>query len=222
LFEGLFNPKINFTPREWDSLVAISYDKDTPAGYMMHSLAKIPSLIRRSKRAHDEGDNATMTDLRYQTRTLYNAFNETLQQLELATTRIPLTDAHASAYPPEILRRIQINTQRVYAFGLTIGILLNSTLRVFEPNNTTLISESTSFSRRTVALAEEALSWRPVGSMSMGLCLVAAWAGTSDAALRSTIEAMIVQFNKPNNMAPRQPPTLPEALEWIPRLCGSV
>jgi hypothetical protein len=158
----------------------------------MRSLARVPDIMQRGRNAFREGHQSA--DLQDETRSLYETFKVTLTELQMRWAAIETPSANK--YSRLALVQLHAHYQRSYALGLAIGIILNCVLSAFDAEDSKLMLESTYFSQEILALAEHAARYRPVGASYMVLCLLAAWAGTTDKPLRSLVERTLDDYHQ--------------------------
>lgn len=103
--------------------------------------------------------------------------------------------------------------QRTYGIGLAIAILFNCIFCALSTNDNTLAAESASFARELAALARRATIYRPIGSGYLILCLAAAWGGTTDPQMRSTLESVMDDYQQDFRL--HNPINIRSELEWI-------
>jgi hypothetical protein len=72
--------------------------------------------------------------------------------------------------------------------------MLNGILCVYEPLNLSLAEESATFVDEVINLAENASQYRPLGSSSMPLCLVAALAATDDVMKQERLDKLLAEY----------------------------
>lgn len=91
--------------------------------------------------------------------------------------------------------RMQANFQAGTSLLLSLALIFNSLLRIFDPLDTTLLQDSANFSDESVALAERAMQYRPLGASHILVCLVAALAATDeDPARNIAVERMLLEY----------------------------
>ena len=158
---------------------------------MMRCLARLPDFMQRGRRiCRGEGQDP---ELLHETRINYETLKTVLEGLR---GRLAAVQNLASTGPPELTPGSQIHAhyQRSYALGLAIGIILSGMLSAIDTEDTGLNLESTAFSKEIIALAEPAAIYRPLGASYMGLCLMAAWIGTTDCSTRSLAESALADY----------------------------
>ncbi|THC92728.1 hypothetical protein EYZ11_007805 [Aspergillus tanneri] len=82
----------------------------------------------------------------------------------------------------------------MYGMLLAFAIILNRMLREFDPDDVVILQNSGCLFDQLMSLAHEACRHRPIGASYMPLCLVAAWAASTDASQRVQAEAMIADY----------------------------
>jgi hypothetical protein len=93
-------------------------------------------------------------------------------------------------------RNIQVRVQMGYALLVAITLLYNAVLHNFDSTSKLqLDKESTVFVDEAILLAKQAAKYRPLGSSSMPLCLVVAWAVSDCDAIRcSEVESILEDY----------------------------
>jgi hypothetical protein len=84
--------------------------------------------------------------------------------------------------------------QAGYATLITLGLMLNTLLRVFHPDNLMLSAEAAFFCDEIVLEAELASCYRPLGAAYIALCLVVAWAAAEDAYQLDRIDSILADY----------------------------
>ena len=166
-------------------------DGATSIGQMMRCLARLPDLIRRGTIiSHGEGEDL---ELLGETRTFYQTCKALLGDLRHGFEETQGPVAYGASQSPATVQA-QAYRQSSYGLGLTIVIIFSCVLSALDIGNTELASERTYFSEEILALVEPAARFRPVGASYMVLCLIVAWAGTTDCSVRSLAEAALGDY----------------------------
>ncbi|KAJ5414734.1 hypothetical protein N7509_001361 [Penicillium cosmopolitanum] len=84
--------------------------------------------------------------------------------------------------------------QAGYATLITLGLMLNTLLRVFHPGNPVLSAEAAFFCDEIVLEAELASCYRPLGAAYIALCLVVAWAAAEDIHQLDRIDSILADY----------------------------
>ena len=167
------------------------FDGVTCEGQMMRCLARVPDLMQRGRKIR--GREAEDPNLLDEIRTNYGTFKTILKELSKRLAVIQnLNTNEASESAPVV--QAHAHYLRSYALGLTFAVILNGVLSAIDNEDTELTLESTSFAKEILALAEPAARYRPTGASYMGLCLMAAWIGTTDYSIRSVAETALVDY----------------------------
>ncbi|KAM0252860.1 hypothetical protein ACHAQJ_007490 [Trichoderma viride] len=90
--------------------------------------------------------------------------------------------------------RTYIRIQVVASVLVSIGLLLNTIFRVFEPNNELLTVESGYLISEIVKIAARSSSHRPLGAIHIPLWLSIAWAATDDVETKAEVECMMKNY----------------------------
>ncbi|OBT87208.1 hypothetical protein VE02_04872 [Pseudogymnoascus sp. 03VT05] len=189
VFEGLFNPKIQFTSSEWKTLVDNHIDEGTFPGKMMRYVSQVTAMIRHGNFFEGEiSDTKAVDELRTNYQTLragiksYEEYLESMKPIDKDIKRI--------AFDAQTYHLVQ----RVYSFALTVGIILGCVLGAIDTEDTELISDLNSFSSGIMALAEDGKRFKPLGASYMMLCFQAAWIGTTDPLVKAEAEKEMVEY----------------------------
>jgi hypothetical protein len=98
--------------------------------------------------------------------------------------------------PTDEARNIQVRIQSGYALLLAITLLFNSVLRTLDSTfDLGLVMETAFFVDEAISVAKQAARHRPLGSSSLPLCLVVAWAVSDDDEWRSAqVESILAEY----------------------------
>jgi hypothetical protein len=153
-------------------------EKVSSAGQMLRCLARVPGIVECGRSALRHTQEAKLTELRDETRDLYNA------------SIIILRDLHGSYLAAARNSLLYANFQRLYGLALFTTGLINCLLRSLssELERDSLKVEAAHFASEVIVLAEEAAIFRPLGSSYMMLCLPIAWISTTDIATKRLVE----------------------------------
>lgn len=205
LFEGLFNPKINFTPWEWKKFVENELDGVSYEGRMMRCLSRIPDIMARGRKTLK--GNTKHQKLVDDVSDLYKELKVILAELH---DRFEAVDelVNANGAPKTAtLRQIHCHYQRTYGLALSICVIANCVHAAIDKENTQLIPDSLHFSKEIIAVADGAAIYRPLGASYVELCLVAAWIGAEDGLMRAEVEKSLADYqldfaNEESNKVP--------------------
>lgn len=201
LFEGLFNPNINLSPKEWKELVQSDLDAHTPEGEMLTHFSRVPDILDRVK-ANPDGLagllilQAEMKSLYFKTRNICD-----LLRLELDQIENPGEIPHPNPYnlSPTMLHA---HTQRFYGICITICLYMNYILVAMRTNDPELPRDANYLALETLSIAENALQYRPFGAGYVTLALVAGVMAVDKPSLRILLESWAADywedFNMPN------------------------
>ncbi|KAJ5095007.1 hypothetical protein N7532_007298 [Penicillium argentinense] len=84
--------------------------------------------------------------------------------------------------------------QAGYTILITLGLMLNSLLRAFDPGNDVLLMEATFYCDEIVLEAELASCYRPLGAAYIALCLVVAWAAAEYPQQITRIDTILADY----------------------------
>jgi hypothetical protein len=98
--------------------------------------------------------------------------------------------------PSDTTRNTEVRVQSGYALLLALALLFNAVLRTFESTiDFSLAGESAFLVDEAVSNAKQAAQHRPLGSSSVPLCLVVAWAVSDYDELRSAaVEDILAEY----------------------------
>ena len=169
IIESIANPNVDVHP--WLEIIAAQRDASLP----IHSikfieLAKLRDYLR-SPHKHESG-----------IRQAYQRLGMDLQLLRRIFASMHL-----------FTERVQAQTQGLYSFVLSYGVVLNTILRrVFEPNSELLSQEAEAMVDSVLLLAKDSLRFRPIGSSASATMLLAVW--PCSPARRSQIEELLEEM----------------------------
>jgi hypothetical protein len=145
---------------------------------------QVQSLARMSKLLQNPDDDLVETWSTY---------------LQLRSDRSKMTALLLKASmlsPSDSARNIQVRVQSGYALLLALALLFNVVLRTFQSTfDLGLIEECNLLVDEGVSIAKQAARYRPLGSSSLPLCLVVAWAVSDHDEVRSAeVEAILAEY----------------------------
>ncbi|OBT64795.1 hypothetical protein VE03_06494 [Pseudogymnoascus sp. 23342-1-I1] len=189
IFEGLFNPRIQFTPSEWKTLVDNHIDEGTFPGKLMRYVSQVTAMLRHGNFFNGEiSDTKSVDELRTNYQTLkaaiksYGTYMESLKPID--------KDVKRFAFDAQTYYLVQ----RFYTFALTVGIILGCVLSAIDTEDTELTSDLNSFASGIMALAEDGKRFKPLGASYMQLCFQSAWVGTTDPLIKAEAEKEMVEY----------------------------
>lgn len=202
LFEGLFNPKIQFTDEEWNFIITRHAPKSTPTDIlrMIASWASFPKLtaaVRQSWTSKSVTASNQFKDLLKYSRELYSTAMLTLDRIR--AVYVQSTQDVEDAKDEESTSRARY----LYAFNQRMIILavfttcyVNCLIRAMLPadERVTLRTEAVGFAKEIVSLAYQAMPLRPLGSAFVPMCLMVAWFAPIDDETRSELKNLWEQY----------------------------
>ncbi|KAF2798173.1 hypothetical protein K505DRAFT_297123 [Melanomma pulvis-pyrius CBS 109.77] len=194
VFEGCFNPRIQFTRNEWKTLVENHLDASYPEGRMMRCVARAPDFIRRGKALllGQTTDFTLLPEMQENYKVLKSVLAEFLARL--ASLEAKQAVGISLSYL-DIQMQIYTSHQRLYGVTLVIGIILNRSLSSLDVLNApSLQAECEEFVKGIISIWKNIANYKPIGSACLGLFLNMAWAGTSDISLRKDIEEIMAEL----------------------------
>ncbi len=162
-------------------------------GQMMRCLARYPDLMQRGRYIckGKKGYPELLEELSAHHRTLKAILAELHRRL--AATEGLIANGIAQS---TVVVQTHSHYQRSYGLCLVICIISSCVLNAVDVEDTQLVSESIYFSKEILALAEGAAIYRPMGASYVGLCLVAAWVGTTDCSIRKMAENTMAEYQR--------------------------
>jgi hypothetical protein len=106
--------------------------------------------------------------------------------------------AEAAAQNPKA-KLAHVRYEQSYDVLMALALILNSIMRVYDPDDITLAGECMIFCARLIAQAKEKMAFMPFGGSYIPICLVSVWAATEDPSQRAEVEALmkIYQISHP-------------------------
>lgn len=205
LFEALINPRIQFSPQEWKTIVENKLDgTDRPEGMMLRCLARAPEYMRRGKIALRErtGLPILVSDMRQQYRVLLNLLDGLRDRYLAFQQPDPAGTAARNSMSKATIEMANHHYQRMYGFGLTICMIFNSILKILDRDCIDLNVDAQSFCKETLKHADEAAKYRPIGAGYVMLCLAAAWACCGDYTTQLALERLVVEYSSDFGWSP--------------------
>lgn len=156
----------------------------------LRNFARMPDLLRDSN-----SDPAAI-------RSAYDVVQSDCKKMATLLSAVPIiSSVHGGStgqHLPVSVRRLHVRQQTGYGILLALAITLNSTLLLHADTTASdrdiLRLEAAAYVDEVISLATQAAQYRPLGSSSTPLCLLAAWGRTSDAAKQQRLEALIVEY----------------------------
>ena len=186
------------TQQQWKDLVYNTIDISTIDGQMMKCLAQLPDLMDRGRHALRSLSlpDPVLVGIQEEVRDLRHSFGSNLESLR--NRWIDTDSSIAMQYPGFMQQKpiIHAHFSRSYGMALALGIILNCMLAALDGNISEFDEESSQLSNEVLNLAEIVDQYRPLGTMYMILCLVAAWVGTKGWAQRAFLKMRLTSYIK--------------------------
>ncbi|KAL3457237.1 hypothetical protein BJX64DRAFT_280750 [Aspergillus heterothallicus] len=192
LFEGLFNPNIQFTAEEWKELVENELDTGTPEGAMLRYLARVPDVLDRVRK----NPNGLPGLLKIQNE-MKGIYTNTRALCDDLATELAAVEANKSSNPhglPPVM--LHAHVQRMYGLCITITLYMNFTLNAIRTVDHSLATDATFLAFEMLDIAEKAAKYRPFGAAYVTLGLIAALMTVNNDALRTLLRASIVDYQQ--------------------------
>lgn len=198
MIEALWDDRIQFTKEEWQSLVLVGLDNGSVDGDMILCLGQMPDLMRRGRAVVRQPGNSKIDreDLVSEVVPLRDSFQLILHRLRERWKNTIMETTAAGATSPANRRMWRCHFARSLAFGLAVGILINSVLGALQQDDEVFRSDSFQMSEEMLELAEFLTAYRPLGSMAITVHLAAARFGAKDSMLLSKIESRAEEFGE--------------------------
>jgi hypothetical protein len=187
LFQALLSDKIRMSYWEWEQIVENKLDGPSHEGRMMGCLARVPELMRRGRRAMEEGH--ALVELQSEARCLYDAM-----KLDLGDLRDRFVKQETVQASSMVAVMVHSHYQRTYALALAISSILNRILSILDPLDISLAWEAAQWSDEIFVLAEKAALYRPIAASYIPLCLILAWGCSREDAKRSKVKAKLEDY----------------------------
>jgi hypothetical protein len=152
-------------------------------GRIMACLVRIPDFLRYNPELQDE-IRSTYENVQATSKKLH-------ERLVAAAAAMMKPDPDLDSVKPTFrVPRLRMHAfyHRMYALVLCFEVMLNGILRGYNPEDVVLEKESLHISQEIINLTLEASFWRPIGAAIIPVCLMSAWAATTDIARRAQLE----------------------------------
>lgn len=195
LFEALFNPRIHLTDEEWAYLITRHEPKAAPTDVLrvIASWSHFPKLTAAAREAWN-----------CKPKVLSDEFKDILKtSRELYSTSILLLDRLRSTYTDSAAaidrakdeasasaaRYMYAFHQRVYCMAAFTTCYFNCVIRVMLPEDerAPFSTEAIAYAKEMIALAYQAMQFRPMGSGFVPMCLMVSWCTPVDDTTRGEI-----------------------------------
>jgi hypothetical protein len=187
-------------------------DGTTLVGQVMRCLAQVPDLMRRGRLALQE--TSAEPTVAEETRSQYQQMKVISRTLHGRFVEFRSSPANDNS-PTACGLPLHALLQRSYTFGLMVVVILNCVLSALSPEDESLVVDSMQFSKKLIVLAEQAKIYRPLGASYMVAGLTAAYVGTTDEMIRSSVTSLLADYQSDFPWAQRSMAL--EELDWISR-----
>lgn len=170
---------------------------------MMQCLARVPDIVGRGRQGFKDGQIEELSDLQTEARDLYDSLQTAVEKLrdhyKVATKQqSPFPKSPFSEISDQVFSmRLYAHWQRTYGLALTITMFFNCFLRsltFLSHQADTLEFEAVDLVAETIAVAEDAVIFRPLGSSYIVLCLVAAWSCAANPEVKMLIAELLEDY----------------------------
>ena len=185
IVESFFNPRIRLDPRIWDVLpehfgpVSPADQSTTIESLKLRNLAKIPPLLRNF-------DHHVL-----EIHCIYRTIRDDCQTMSQNLSTMTDTASDTSF---NVTRFLVVRFQSAFGTLLHIAIILNASLWAEGIVDASLLTDLTFFVEEANALGKASSKYRPLGSSSIPLCLIVAWAVTDAILIRESLEVMLSEW----------------------------
>ena len=182
IVESFLNPRIRLDPRIWEVLpehfgpVSPADQSTTVESLKLRNLAKIAPLLR------------TFDNNLPEVYVIYKTVRDDCQTMSQSLSTLTDSPTETSF---NITRFLQVRFQSAFGTLLHVAMILNAALRAEGITNASLRTDLAFFIDEANVLGKESSKYRPLGSCSIPLCLIAAWAVTDDDQIRESLEQML-------------------------------
>ncbi|KAG8525274.1 uncharacterized protein KY384_008918 [Bacidia gigantensis] len=199
--EAITDDRIQFTSEEWRTIATIGLDGRVIDGDVMICLAQLPNLMARARLIITQPEtisNSEILGVQSELIELQKTYEPVLKRLRERWEYILRKFSGSSSQRSEQQRMVHCHYGRMFAFGLTISMLINFIRAniIIGDDAFYLVNENTRMSYQILELAESLVTYRPLGSIAMTLFLSAAAICTKDPRVKDRIEAMYSIFNQ--------------------------
>ncbi|UKZ50187.1 hypothetical protein TrVGV298_004443 [Trichoderma virens] len=189
IFESIANPSIKLSP--WlVNLKKTYYGPEKPWGVDDHrgigtQTITVEHMVRMP--GYFQEPELHLHDLRSSYQVAFSE-SKSLCAYVIAMAESITPEANASSF------RAYVRTQSVASILVSIGLLLGTILRIFEPSNEILKTETAFLISEIAKIAVRASSYRPLGAMHIPLSLCMAWAAADNAESEVEIERIVREY----------------------------
>ncbi|KAK5072819.1 hypothetical protein LTR64_000773 [Lithohypha guttulata] len=169
IFEGLFNPRIDLSPDEWELLLFDNRKCTRRIDRILVYLADMPSCLRRGTnlKAGVYFDPNFVEVVRFR----YSATKVATDELH---TLLVTFEAENNIQDDNAL--IHLTYQRIYGLALFVTLVLNCLLSALTEPSDLIALEAEAFAHDVILLASQSHRYRPLGSAYITICLYGAFA----------------------------------------------
>ncbi|KAH8654422.1 hypothetical protein BGZ60DRAFT_418471 [Tricladium varicosporioides] len=173
IFESIGNPKIKLHPWLWKLTEA--HDKTvTLEGMRLGNLAKLPGFIKYPE--------------------LHLLEIETLHQT--IQNDLPQTRLIISKLSEQGMVTMHARYQALHGILLGSSIILSTIMYYFGNGDINTVADTEALIDELIAIAEDGLQYRPLGSSSVPLILTVGWVASREVSRRAKIEGLIAEYQK--------------------------
>lgn len=177
---------------EWETLIQNELDDGSLDSQMLHCLSYCVLYIRRGRDVLRNGvfDSTLQTEVDIQ----YQRIKEIIvgMHARMMSAKVPAADKIIDMSEFDFLHAMY---QRSYALGLFVAIILNCVLTALGAvDDDELNREAADFSDEIVRIAHQAQRYRPLGAAYVIICLMAAFAASTDQLTRREIVGLIKDY----------------------------
>ena len=185
IFEALWNDNIQLSQQEWRDLVLSKLDNSSVVTAWLTYLATVPDLRRRcmyAMRHASTVSSPSLTDLASETKSTLERCSINLVEL-----RERLNGMTGLVY---------VDRLRSLSMALFTAIIFGCMYDALSCRPLSSGSVAAQWSREILQLAYIAVKYRPLGSMTMIVCLEVAWVGAADEMIRREIKTLLSEYHR--------------------------
>ena len=185
IFEALWNDNIQLSQQEWRDLVLSKLDNSSNVTAWLTYLATVPDLRRRcmyAMRYASLDSNSSLTDLALETKSTLEKCS--INIIELRERLDGISGLH------------YVDRLRSLSMALFTGIIFSCMYHALSCRPLSSDSDAAHWSREMLELAYIAVQYRPLGSMTMIVCLEVAWLGAADEDVRREIKILLAEYHR--------------------------
>ncbi|KAL4866277.1 hypothetical protein BDV12DRAFT_137797 [Aspergillus spectabilis] len=186
ILQSILDPSIHLG--SWFWTIAKSYEPARPVldnqggkipSLQFHVMAQMAQWIR-SPAFHLVDIHTAYNQLMIDCVTMRSVLNK-IAEIEASGVQQPST-------------RLHTRPQAAYSMLISLALVLNLMLRIFDPDSFSLADEAAVLADESIWLSELAAKYRPFGVTFMPVCLVMAWTASDNIAVRQQVQDILIGY----------------------------